>query len=223
MNFREERRSRHAPCAVRVAVLLTCAGCAFDLSGVPTGEADGGPSSPPIALPFAVDDHFVASGYTGAAIQGALTMTPQSNTDDQTCAGDRPLPSAHGACHRLTYRTISGTGVVNWAGVVWLAHLDDWGMHPGVRVQQGARRVAFYAKGEKGGERVTFGAGLTPAGPYEDEFAKELTVNLSVHWTRYELDLTGLQYDAVVGGFRWSAAQSQTGELSFQVDDIRWE
>jgi hypothetical protein len=184
------------------------------------------PAVPTALLPFAVDDHFIASGYMGDAMVDPLSvvMTPKAQGEDETCGGERQNPIARGRCYRITYKPSSVASAPGWAGVFWQAHLSDWGNLPGVRVESGARRVVFYAKGAVGGELVTFGVGgIMSAGmAHQDSFDKQITVTLTSAWQRYELSLAGESYDDVLGGFRWAAGKA-TGDLTFLVDDIHWE
>jgi len=58
--------------------------------------------------------------------------------------------------------------------------------------------------------------------PYADTFARTLSPDLTTTLTRYEIDLSGAEYDpGVLGGFGWVIFTSEPGELF--IDDIRWE
>lgn len=198
--------------------------------GDSAGDGDGGDDGPvsgdAVQLPFAVDAHFVPSGYMGDGTVDttSVVMTPLSPNDDKTCAGDRASPMATGYCHVVTYKPTTAEGAFGWAGVYWQANLNDWGTKPGVSVERGAERIVFYAKGKHGGEVITVGAGGIDSGlAHKDTFSKEAMITLTTSWKRYEISLSGLSYDKVLGGFKWSAAGAGASEIVFQLDDIHWE
>jgi hypothetical protein len=194
----------------------------------PFEEGDAAPpaGAPSLILPFVVDDYFVSSGYMGdAMVDGtSVTMIPAKSGDDGTCGDDRPSVVAKGKCHQVTYHASSVANAPGWAGVFWQANVDDWGSLPGERVESGATRVVFSAKGKVGGEIVTFGVGgINSAGlPHHDSFDQQAVLTLTNQWQEYEISLVGVSYSEVLGGFRWVAAK-QTSDVSFFVDDIRWE
>jgi hypothetical protein len=194
----------------------------------PLDEPDAGmpPPQPSLALPFAVDDYFVSSGYMGDAMvdPAALTMLPAKAGDDATCGDDRASVLAKGSCHQVTYHPSTVSGAPGWAGVFWQANVNDWGALPGERVQAGATRLVFSAKGKVGGEVVTFGVGgIDSAGmPHHDSFDQQIIVTLTNQWKEYEISLSAVSYSEVLGGFRWTAAKG-AADIQFNIDDIRWE
>jgi hypothetical protein len=183
----------------------------------------------PIELPFALDDHFVASGFMGdvEVDPASVTMIPSATQTDKTCNGDRALVTAHGICHQAIYKPTTKTGAKGWGGVYWQAHADDWGAMPGIAIKPGAKSVSFYAKGKVGGEVVIIGAGGLGMGgstKYKDDWAKEAKLTLTTSWTPYSIDLTGVTYTTVLGGLRWTAASLDNASgLTFFIDDIEWK
>ena len=155
-------------------------------------------------LPLAVDDWFGPSGYMGDGETGLI--------DAAECAPR--APSSIGRCHQFRWTR----GDEGWAGVFWQHPDGNWGTADGLHMPPGASAVTFYAWGETGAETVTFGVGMGDV----DGFNAELSVTpLTTTPTRYRIDLTGFDYDRVVGGFVWTSA-SQATETMFYVDDIRW-
>ena len=180
---------------------------------------------PDLALPFAVDDYFVTSGYMGDAMvdPSSVVMIPAKPGDDTTCGDDRPSVAARGSCHQVTYHPSSNASAPGWAGVFWQANVNDWGTLPGELVESGATRVVFSAKGKAGGEVVTFGVGGIKSGlAHQDSFDQQTVVTLTTQWKEYEVSLAGVSYSEVLGGFRWVAAKG-AADVAFFVDDIRWE
>ena len=94
----------------------------------------------------------------------------------------------------------------------------NWGTADGLSIPPGATAVVFTAWGEQGNEIVTFGAGMGDV----DGFSQELS-NVALDSTpqEYVIDLTDISYELVVGGFVWTAAQSD-GPMTFHIENIRW-
>lgn len=81
----------------------------------------------------------------------------------------------------------------------------------------GMTRVTFAAKGNVGGEKVSFGA--SQATPIE--------ITLTTTWTQYAISLTGVNYNTdaqgVLPGFFWLVDPvKNTGAVRFAVDDIKY-
>jgi hypothetical protein len=122
-----------------------------------------------LTLPFAVDDHYVPFGFMGDQ-ELALTSDPND------CTG-RPS-GAQGTCHHFRYELYPEGEA--WAGLYWLTTYDNWGERPGWEVEEGASRVAFFAKSEPPGAPVTFFVGgLSLDGGYADDFDVNLELELT--------------------------------------------
>jgi hypothetical protein len=170
-------------------------------------EPCGAPSTE-LALPFWLDSEdagFVPSGFMG------------DNTG-VTMGNDCPMraPSARGACHTAAWTpTASSPG---WAGVFWQYPENNWGTLPGREIEPGATAVSFYAWSEQGGEVVEFGTGYA----VEDGFAQSSgQITLTDSPVEYTIDLSGVSYTDVRGGFSWSSEVS--GGLTFYIDDLHWQ
>ena len=55
---------------------------------------------------------------------------------------------------------MSYTASDGWGGVVWQNPANNWGDKPGGWNLTGAKKLSFWARGDKGGEKVTFLFGL---------------------------------------------------------------
>jgi hypothetical protein len=172
-------------------------------------SADAGGGDPLISLPLTVDTYFGPGGYMGdGAMPGGIT------------AGACPQRAGEmkGMCHRFTWMP----GALMWAGVYWQNPPLFWGDKPdmGLRVASGAKQVTFWAWGAQGGERVSFAAGYGDMST--DGFKRTLdNVVLTTTPTMRIIDLTGITYARVGGGFAWTSADSTT-PVTFMVDDIQW-
>ena len=99
----------------------------------------------------------------------------------------------------------------------------------------GATKLTFWARGKVGGERVAFmcfGVGWnpvteTPDKPYPDSSPKASTgyVTLTDAWTKYTIDVSGLDKSYVLGGFAWitSASENSGNDITFYLDDISYD
>jgi hypothetical protein len=97
----------------------------------------------------------------------------------------------------------------------------------------GATTLTFWARGQAGGEKVSFfmgGVGRDPntgqpTAPFPDSTpVVKQTFTLTTQWTQYSLDLTGKDLSYVLGGFGWVAAASDNpGGAVFFLDDIQYD
>lgn len=171
------------------------------------GTPDAGPTTP-TGLPMTVDDWYAPSGYMGDGSK------PGGISHAEICADPRPA-EWKGRCHRFIWTP----GSEKWGGVYWQYPDGNWGAQPGLEVPKGATKVSFYAWGAKGGEVVSFMAGMMAVDGFE--LKKDKAV-LTATPTQYVIDLGATSYDKVVGGFGWAAGESATS-VTVYVDDVRWE
>lgn len=108
---------------------------------------------------------------------------------------------------RIEYRQGPDSG---WAGIYWQYPENNWGERIGLSLA-GAKRVSFYARGERGGEIVEFISGGVAiddeSKKFRDRFKKSTgEIILNANWTKYTLDLSTLTNDelqSVIGAFAW--------------------
>jgi hypothetical protein len=149
---------------------------------------------------------YIPSGYMGN--HGAISMDDKNST----------TPHAGAACLKVTYGAND-----NWGGVVWQHPHNDWGDQPGGYNLTGAGALEFWARGEYGGEKVSFGFGLVGAPKtYFDTGKGELKdVSLTTTWQRYCIPLAGRDLSRIKSGFYWTlGAPGQP--VTFYLDDIRY-
>ncbi|MEM7457183.1 MAG: glycoside hydrolase family 2 TIM barrel-domain containing protein [Planctomycetota bacterium] len=110
-----------------------------------------------------------------------------------------------------------------WGGVVWQSPENDWGDLPGGLNLTGASTLKFRARGNAGGEKITFGVGVIGSDkPHFDTVRKDIEITLTNEWQQFEIDLSGCDLTRVKSGFFWSLAGQGSG-LTFYLDDIRFE
>lgn len=130
---------------------------------------------------------------------------------------DNPHSGQH--CMRFQYRAPD-----NWGGVIWQHPVNDWGDAPGGFDLRGAKALTFWARGDKGGEKVNFVMGVLGGDQkFRDSASAELKdVELTRDWKQYRIDLAGKDLSCIKTGFGWSLA-GQGQAVTFYLDDIRFE
>jgi hypothetical protein len=150
---------------------------------------------------------FVPTGWMGNV--KAIRM-------DESC---KVQPHSGETCIRIDY-----TATADWGGVVWQSPPNDWGDKPGGWNLTGAKRLTFWARGEKGGEVVSFQLGLLGADKrFHDSAGGSLpNVKLTREWQPYAIDLSGKDLSRIKTGFAWTVA-AQGQPVIFYLDDVRYE
>jgi len=165
-------------------------------------------------LPFCIyendasaNNHYIPSGWMGKT--DAMKME----------LGCKDNPRSAPTCMKFSY---SAPG--DWGGIVWQDPHDDWGDRDGGWNLAGAKKISFWARGEQGGEVVSFKFGLLGREKaYFDSgsgAAEEIT--LTKEWKEYAIDLANINLARIKTGFAWSLA-GQGRPLTFYLDDIRYE
>jgi len=136
-------------------------------------------------------------------------------------AGCKENPHSGATCIKIIY---AGGG--GWAGLFWQNPANNWGNEPGGYDLKGAKKLVFWARGEKGGEKISeFKIGGI-AGPYSDsDQASIKDITLTPDWKEYTIDLSGKDLSHIVGGFCWIIrdASISYGSITFYLDDIYYE
>ncbi len=114
----------------------------------------------------------------------------------------------------------------NWAGIYWQEPENNWGtVSNGGYDISGATKLTFWAKGEKGDERIEFFAGGIK-GDNPDTLSKTSTgkITLTNSWQEYTIGLNSKDLSHVIGGFGWVANSSDNpGGATFYLDDIKYD
>lgn len=158
------------------------------------------------------DNHYSPSGWMGDF--GDLKVNP----------GWMDRPHSGKTCVKITY---SGKMTQNagWTGMYWQDPANNWGDRKGGFNLTGATKLTFWARGEKGGEKVTefkFG-GIT--GEWPDSDSQSIgPIELSNQWQKYSIDLADKDMSDIIGGFCWSASRDDNPNgFTIYLDDIRYE
>ncbi|MDP3731720.1 MAG: hypothetical protein Q8R31_01640 [Candidatus Omnitrophota bacterium] len=157
-------------------------------------------------------NHFIPSGWMGD--YGDIKIDNASKED----------PYLGSSCIKITYSGQVTQGA-RWAGIYWQYPANNWG-----RVDAGydlsrAIKVTFWARGEKGGERIEeFKLGGI-MGEYSDSDTAGIgPVILNKEWTQYTIDLKGKDASYIIGGFCWATNIDVNPEgATFYLDEIKYE
>jgi hypothetical protein len=110
----------------------------------------------------------------------------------------------------------------NWGGIIWQSPANDWGEEPGGFDLTGARKLTVWARGEKGGEPVTFKLGVIKDKKYSDSDEAHLDTHLTTEWKKYTIDLGGKDLSDIKTGFGWTTA-AHNGPVVFYLSEIQYE
>ena len=159
-------------------------------------------------------NHYVPSGYIPNGKCVAVDDAWQQN-----CQEGR-------SCIKNTFDRDCATLNMIWAGVFWLQPANNWGDEKGGFDLTGAKKLVFWARGEKGGEVITFkmgGVGLASKYPDTDAASLDL-VTLTTEWKEYSIDLSFKNLGHITGGFCWvGTAKENASKTIFYLDNIYYE
>ncbi len=161
----------------------------------------------------AQENHFIPSGFMPDG--KCLMFNDNWNENCQSGA----------SCVKVVYDIECSKQGARWAGIYWQNPANNWGNRKGGFDLTGAVKLTFWAKGEKGGERIEEFkiGGIT--GDYPDSDAAMIgPVILTTEWKEYSVDLRGKDLSYVSGGFGWSTnVDVNQEECTFYLDNIRYE
>ncbi|HPN56026.1 MAG TPA: hypothetical protein PLD92_04210 [Candidatus Omnitrophota bacterium] len=128
-------------------------------------------------------------------------------------------------CIRVEYDVACSKDDQKWAGIYWLNPANNWGSRKGGFNLAGARELSFWAKGEKGGERIEeFKMGGITGDFPDSDMAIIGPVILTNEWRKYTIDLRGRDLSYVSGGFSWSTnVDVNPDACTFYLDNIQYQ
>jgi hypothetical protein len=139
--------------------------------------------------------------------------------DELTLDGDSTESVHEGSASiRMRY-----TGTYGWVGVAWQHPPNNWGEQDGGFDLTGASVLEVWARGEYGGEKVTFGVGLLGKDrEYPDSaMVKTDTVVLESEWQKYRVPLEGKDLSSLKTGFVVTL-QGRRSPVTVYLDSIRF-
>jgi len=157
-------------------------------------------------------NHFVPSGWMGdygdLKVDGAWKENPYS--------GD--------SCMKMTFCGCAYQGA-RWAGIYWQNPANNWGtVDAGYNLSK-ATKLAFWARGAKGGERIEEFKVGGMSGAYSDSDSASIgPVTLNKEWTQYSIDLQGKDMSYIIGGFCWVANMDANPDgFDMFLDEVKFE
>jgi len=132
--------------------------------------------------------------------------------------GHTEVVHAGAAAVRIRYE-----GRFGWAGIAWQDPPNNWGDLDGGRDLRGASALELWARGEYGGEQVSFGVGLIgKEHAFADSGITRLDgIALTRDWRRYRVPLKGLDLSAIRTGFVVTLTGRAT-PVTVYLDSIRF-
>ncbi|MFH0940462.1 MAG: hypothetical protein V1840_01215 [Candidatus Omnitrophota bacterium] len=157
-------------------------------------------------------NHFIPSGWMG------------DFSDLKIDTGSVENPYFGKSCLKITYMNKASSGA-RWVGMYWQNPPNNWGGVDGGFDLSRATKVTFWARGEKGGERIEeFKIGGI-MGEYSDSDTAGIgPVVLDKDWKQYTLDLKGKDLSYIIGGFAWATNLDVNPDgATFYLDEIKYE
>ncbi len=160
-----------------------------------------------------VSNHFIPSGWMGD--YGDLKI-------DEGWTAD---PHMGITCIRIVYSGQVSQGA-RWVGIFWQSPPNNWGQAKDAGYDlSAATKLTFWARGEKGGERIEEFKMGGISGDYPDSDVAGIgPVVLTPQWKQYTIDLAGKDLSYVIGGFCFATNVDVNPDgCVFYLDDIRYE
>ncbi|MFH1378838.1 MAG: hypothetical protein ABII23_01050 [bacterium] len=157
-------------------------------------------------------NHYIPSGYMGD--YGDIKVNDRWTEE----------PRSGKTCIQIKY-TVDMTQGAGWAGIYWQNPANNWGTRKGGYNLSGAKRVAFWARGEQGGEFISeFKVGGITGEYFDSDQVGITDIELTKNWKRYEIDLSESDLSYISGGFCWAANLDNNPDgITFYLDDIVYE
>lgn len=134
-------------------------------------------------------------------------------------------PYEGSTCIRVTYSSRASSGN-RWAGMYWQNPANNWGSKENAGVDlTGVRKLTFWAKGDRGGEKIEEFKMGGISGSYPDSDTAGIgPVMLTPEWKQYSINLEGKNLSHIIGGFAWSTNLDGNPQgCVFYLDEIRYE
>ena len=114
-------------------------------------------------------------------------------------------------------------GKFGWAGIAWQHPPNNWGDQDGGFNLEGAVELELWARGEYGGEKVSFGVGIIEQDkPFPDSaIAKIDGIELGREWRRYSIPLKKMDLSNIRTGFVVTLTGRST-PVTIYLDSIRY-
>jgi len=159
------------------------------------------------------DNHYIPSGF----MPDGQCLTLNDRWQENCHSGS--------TCLKIVYDVACSKQGARWTGMYWQSPAHNWGNRKGGYNLTGATKLTFWARGEKGGERIEEFkmGGIT--GDYPDTDTAFIgPVILTPEWKQYTIDLRGKDLSYISGGFCWTTnTEVNLENCTFYLDDLRYE
>ena len=170
----------------------------------------GGAKATAVKLPFDLTPETGNAPYAASGFMGNTGAVKIESSTENPHSGKTGLKAQYSAAD-------------NWGGVVWQSPANDWGDKPGGFDLGGAKKLTFWARGAKGGEKVEFGFGvLGNDKKYPDTAKGKTTETLTTQWKQYTVPVGAGDLSRIKTGFYWTIAGAGA-PITFYLDDIKYE
>jgi len=158
------------------------------------------------------DNHYIPSGWMGD--YGDIKINDQYMQN----------PQSGSTCIQFSYSAKKSQGQ-GWAGVYWQNPANNWGTKKGGFDLTGMNKLTFWARGEKGGEKIEKFAVGGIKGTYADTVEVSIgPIELTNSWKQYTINLSGKDLTYISGGFCWVTTSDLNPEgATFYLDEIKFE
>ncbi len=173
----------------------------------------------PESMPFyvyadrgSISNHYIPSGWMG------------DYSDIKLDVGSEENPYFGKTCIKVVYLNKASNGA-RWAGIYWQNPPNNWGGVDGGLDLSKATKLTFWARGEKGGERIEEFKMGGIMGEYSDSDTAGIgPVVLEKDWKQYTIDLKGKDLSYIIGGFVWATNLDVNPDgATFYLDEIKYE
>ncbi|MFH1714765.1 MAG: hypothetical protein ABH857_01035, partial [Elusimicrobiota bacterium] len=156
------------------------------------------------------DNHYQPTGWMGDTNDLSMSLSCKQDTRSGF------------NCIKVEYKA---RGEQGWAGIYWQNPMNNWGTKPGGINLTGAEKLTFWARGERGGERIRQVKIGGIKGEYGDsDAAWTAPITLGKAWKEYTIDLRGKDISSIIGGFSFVVNKEDNKYgATFYLDDIRFE
>ncbi|OQA23741.1 MAG: hypothetical protein BWY59_02542 [Verrucomicrobia bacterium ADurb.Bin345] len=172
---------------------------------------------PPMAMPFHIINYRLLPAVENFAASGFM-----GDVSDVRLAGSYEGTREEGfPCLRVKYAALGEAG---WAGVMWQNPANNWGTVDGGYNLGRAKRLSFWARGERGGEVVEFIVGGASAVFPDSDGLTTGDVTLRTDWTHYHFDLSQADLSYISSGFGFVIKQDENPRgCTFFLDEVRYQ
>lgn len=167
---------------------------------------------------YSLTDHYLPCGWMGCgAIDEEFIDFDEAWTKN---------PQSGNKCIKVSFVNCEED---DGSGIYWINNKGsgecNWGDTPGNDLSpKNFTTLSFWAKGEKGGERIKFGiGGIKKANRlYKDSIDAHLFSTLTTEWAEYTINISKKNLSSVIGGFYWYAPGSDNPEGgTFYIDNVK--